>query len=411
MAFKELEYTQAVRQYQTRKRMFVRNGAKRFLVLHLKPLAAVCRKCGSSDVRTYFHRERTLAGLPDGKCPVRFVVPVRKIVCRRCGAATYDKIPFAARNNARITRALSKAILGLAPEMSMSAIAAHFHVSWRTVRDAIEDALRKRYRKRDYSRARNLGIDELYAFPKERPGRKYITVVRDVESGEVLEVARGKGMSALRRFARKIAPFKGNILSVSLDMASPYAAWAAAELPSAVAVVDHFHVIKAMNDRVDAARRKVMARVNGETAKRLRGKRYLFLRNREDLSGKEEERLSRAMKMPECAALAEVHLFKERLRSLYANARSLAEAAPFFDEWLREAADSGIPELRSAAKVFASHRDGILAWWRCPGRSNASTEGFNRRVRGLMATAYGFHDYRFLRLRIFDLGERHPVKN
>ena len=104
------------------------------------------------------------------------------------------------------------------------------------------------------------------------------------------------------------------------------------------------------------------------------------------------------------------HLFKERLRSLYANAGTLAEAEPLFDEWLRDAASSGVPELASAARTFSVHRDGILAYWRCPGRNNASTEGFNRRIRGLLATAYGFHDYRFLRLRIFDLGEKHPVK-
>ena len=71
---------------------------------------------------------------------------------------------------------------------------------------------------------------------------------------------------------------------------------------------------------------------------------------------------------------------------------------------------SGIPELESAAKTFTRHRNGILAWWQTAGRNNASTEGFNRRIRGLLATAYGFHDYPFLRLRIFDLGERNPVK-
>ena len=193
-------------------------------------------------------------------------------------------------------------------------------------------------------------------------------------------------------------------------MASSYASWTASALPGATVVIDRFHVVKAMNDRVDRARRRVMARVGTETAKRLKGNRYLFLRNREDLSQKEEGRLAKALEIGECAVLAEVHLYKERLRSLYATAATLAEAAPLFDGWLRGAAASGIPELESAAKTFSRHRDGILAWWQTSGRNNASTEGFNRRIRGLLATAYGFHDYPFLRLRIFDLGERNPVK-
>ena len=410
MAFRELECTQGVWGYQTANRTFVQKGGKRLLAWALRPPPARCRRCGPRDVRAYSHRVRTLAGLPVGRCPVRFLVPVRKVICRRCGCATYERVPFAARRDARITRALASAILALARETSMSAIAGLFGVSWRTVRDAIADGLRKRYRKRDFGRVRNLGIDELHVFARERPSRRYATVVRDVDSGEVLEVARGKGVAALRRFARKIAPFRDRIRTVSLDMASSYASWTASALPGATVVVDRFHVVKAMNDRVDRARRRVMARVGTETAKRLKGNRYLFLRNREDLSQKEEGRLAKALEIGECAVLAEVHLYKERLRSLYATAATLAEAAPLFDGWLRGAAASGIPELESAAKTFSRHRDGILAWWQTSGRNNASTEGFNRRIRGLLATAYGFHDYPFLRLRIFDLGERNPVK-
>ena len=267
MAFRELECTQGVWGYQTANRTFVQKGGKRILAWTLRPPPARCRRCGSRDVRAYSHRVRTLAGLPVGRCPVRFLVPVRKVICRRCGCATYERVPFAARRDARITRALASAILALARETSMSAIAGLFGVSWRTVRDAIADGLRKRYRKRDFGRVRNLGIDELHVFARERPSRRYVTVVRDVDSGEVLEVARGKGVAALRRFARKIAPFRDRIRTVSLDMASSYASWTASALPGATVVVDRFHVVKAMNDRVDRARRRVMARVGAETAK------------------------------------------------------------------------------------------------------------------------------------------------
>ena len=238
MAFRELECTQGVWGYQTANRTFVQKGGKRILAWALRPPPARCRRCGSRDVRADSHRVRTLAGLPDGRCPVRFLVPVRKVICRRCGASTYERVPFAARRDARITRALAAAILALAREMSMSAIAAHFALSWRTVRDTIEDGLRKRYRKRDFGRVRNLGIDELHVFARERPSRRYVTVVRDVDSGEVLEVARGKGVEALQRFARKIAPFRDRIRTVSLDMASSYASWTANALPGATVVVD-----------------------------------------------------------------------------------------------------------------------------------------------------------------------------
>ena len=411
MAFNEVKCTQSVWGYQEVKRKFWLEGQNHVLALYLRPQKARCPKCRSRNVRAHKHRDRTLVGLPNGKCQVRFIVPVRKVVCRDCRAVTYERVAFAAYKNARITRLLAKKLLARAADVSMKSLAEEYHVSWRTVRDAIEDGLRKRYRRRDYSNVNNIGVDELYVFPCERPGRKYITTVRDQDSGAVLDVARGKGAAAMKRFERKIAPFKENIKTVSMDMASSYTSWAAEFLPKATIVIDRFHVIKALNDRVDKARRKVMAMVDEKTAKKIKGNRYVFLKNRENLTAKEEKKLAGAEKIKECSTLMEVHLFKERMRSIYMNAKTHADAAPLFDEWVYDAETSGVPELRSAAKTFRRNRNGILAYWSSGGMNNAATEGFNRKTRGRLETAYGFHDYKFLRLRIFDLGEKKSIKD
>ena len=411
MAFNELKYTQSVWGYQEVKRKFWLEGGNRVLSLYLQPPDAHCPKCKSRNVRANKHRERTLIGLPDGKCQVRFVVPIRKVVCRDCKAVTYGRVAFAAYKNARITRLLAKKLLARAADVSMKSLAEEYRISWRTVRDAIEDGLRKRYRRRDYSKVTNIGIDELYVFRHERPSRKYITTVRDQDGKAVLEVARGKGAAALKGFERKIVPFKANIKTVSMDMASSYNSWAEEFLPGATIIIDRFHVIKALNDRVDKARRRVMAMVDDKTAQKIKGNRYVFLKNQEMLTPKEEKKLERAIKIKECAALAEVHLFKERMRSIYANAKTFADAMPLFDGWIEDAKASDAPELKSAAKTFERNREGILAYWSSGGMNNAATEGFNRRTRGLLETAYGFHDYKFLRLRIFDLGEKKSIKD
>ena len=411
MAFKELEFTQSVWHYQVLKRKFWQEDGFRVLALYLRPPDAQCPKCKSHDVSAYPHRDRTLVGLPNGKCQVRFVVPVRKVCCRACHAATYDRVPFAAYKNARITRALAKKLLDRASVTSMKALAEEYHISWRTVRDAIEDGLRKRYRKRDYSKVANIGIDELYVFRRERPNRRYITTVRNQDNGDVLEVARGKGAVAMKRFERKIAPFKENIKSVSMDMASSFNLWAETFLPNATRVIDRFHIIKALNDRVDKARRRVMAMADEKTAKKIKGNRYVFLKNREDLTLKEEKKLQQATRIKECAILSEVHLYKERMRGIYNGAKTYLDASLLFDEWIRDAQASDVSELRSAAKTFLRNRDGILAYWSTGGRNNAATEGFNRKTRGLLEMSYGFHEYRFLRLRIFDLGEKNSIKD
>lgn len=411
MAFKELEFTQSVWHYQVLKRKFWQEDGYRVLALYLRPPDARCPKCKSRNVAAYRHKERTLVGLPNGKCQVRFIAPIRKLVCRECHAATYERIQFAAYKNARITRALAKKLLDRASVTSMKSLAEEHHVSWRTVRDAIEDGLRKRCRKRDYSKVVNIGVDELHVFRNERPSRKYITTVRDQDSGVVLEVARGKGVAAMKRFERKIGPYKENVKSVSMDMSSSFNLWAETFLPGATRVIDRFHVIKSLNDRVDKARRKVMAMVDEKTAEKIKGNRYVFLKNREQLTPKEERKLQQATKIKECSILSEVHLFKERMRSIYGGAKTCLDAALLFDEWIRDAHASEVSELRSAAKTFMRNRAGILAYWSTGGKNNAATEGFNRKTRGLLEMSYGFHDYKFLRLRIFDLGEKKSIKD
>lgn len=411
MAFSELEYTQSVWHYQLLKRKFWQKDGFRVLALYLQPPDARCPKCKSRDVAAYAHREHTLIGLPNGKCQVRFIVPVRKLVCRACHAATYERVPFAAYKNARITRALAKKLLDRASVTSMKSLAEEHHIAWRTVRDAVEDGLRKRYRKRDYSRVVNIGIDELCVFRHERPSRRFITTVRDQDGGGVLEVARGKGGVTLRMLERKIGPCKENIRSIGMDMASSFNLWAATFLPDATRIIDRFHVIKALNDRVDKARRRVMAMVDEKTAKKIKGNRYVFLKNRETLAPKEERKLLQATKIKECSILAEVHLYKERMRSIYSGAKTYFDAAPLFDEWIRDASASDVAELKSAARTFLKNRDGILAYWSSGGGNNAATEGFNRKTRGLLEMSYGFHEFKFLRLRIFDLGEKHSIKD
>jgi len=64
-------------------------------------------------------------------------------------------------------------------------------------------------------------------------------------------------------------------------------------IPQAQIVYDHFHVIKLMNERMDALRRKTMNELAEEQKKELKGKRYLLLRGQENLTPNAEEDLQK----------------------------------------------------------------------------------------------------------------------
>ena len=71
--------------------------------------------------------------------------------------------------------------------------------------------------------------------------------------------------------------------------------------------------------------------------------------------------------------------------------------------WCAAADATGVPELAAMAKTIRSHIMGILGYWKLDGATNASMEGFNGKVRWLIKQAYGFRDFKYFRLKIFDL--------
>ena len=75
---------------------------------------------------------------------------------------------------------------------------------------------------------------------------------------------RGKGTSALRRFAWRSRRYKGKIRYACIDMSQAYSAWVAENIPKAKVVFGHFHLIKAMTEKMDHVRRREMAKLDYE---------------------------------------------------------------------------------------------------------------------------------------------------
>jgi len=149
--------------------------------------------------------------------------------------------------------------------MSISAISNYFNVDWRTVKNIEKKSLAKKYASVSLAGVRVIGVDEIYVGKK-----KYKTVVRDLESGRVLHVGNGKGGAALEEFGRRLARSKAEVETIAMDMSSGYSSWFRGKLPEATIVFDHFHVVKLMNDKLDAIRRRVAGNLEDDDLAKLK---------------------------------------------------------------------------------------------------------------------------------------------
>jgi transposase len=397
----DIQFTQAIHGFQVGKITATRYPGRKVVTLPITRERFTCPDCASPNVSAYAERQRPVMGLPVGRCTCLLLVTVHRLRCAACGAKKYERLPFLSSPKARVTRQLERTIIELRAHMSISAVAGFYGVNWKTVKDIEKTALQKKYAKVPLKDVKRIALDEIYAFPKAQAHEKYVTVVRDLDSGAVLEVARGKGARALEAFTRRIRKFKKNITLVCMDMSNAYAAWAFQNLPNAEVVYDHFHLVKAMNDKLDSVRRRVARDMDKAARASLKGLRFLLLRNAEGLNPDDAASLEAARAA--CKELSDAYMLKEKLRSIYTVARDEFEAGTQLDAWCSLATQCAVPEMESMAKTVCKHWTGILAYWRSGGASNASQEGFNNKIRWLISQAYGFHDYEYFRLKIFDL--------
>lgn len=389
-------------------RLSVRDGRKRTLNVWVERKGRCrCPCCGSADVSAYAGRERAVRGLMEGGCPTVIHFTPHLVYCRACRARKTERIPFLSRPKARLTEALEKTVVALRGEMTISAIAEYYDLDWETVKDAEKRALARDYADVPLDAVTAIGIDEIQAFPgASGAANQFVTVARDLRTGDVLCVADGKGSEALRAFGERLAPFRDNVRFVCMDMSNAYEKWAREFLPGAEVVFDHFHLVKAMNEKVNAVRRRAAAGMDAEVRKAVKGCRRILTANAESLDRDGKARLDAVR----CAfgELSDAYAMKEMLRGIYSFASIEYSARLLFEDWCETARMTKVPELESMARTIEAHLEGILGYWRHGGASNASSEGFNTKIRRLIGQAYGLRDREYFRLKVFALPKQRP---
>ena len=396
-----------------------------------------CKGCAKTGVVPRKGEWRRIRCHDVGRMRCYVEVEVRRMRCPECGRLFKEKLPFVTSPKARVTRAFEWLIVSERETASITDVAKKLGIDWRTVKEAEKRVLEAEYKTIDLKGVTRIGIDELYVFANERKNRKFITVVRDLDTGRVLNVSRGKGEAALKEFAYRLRRQKAakGIKCVCMDMSNAYFAWVSKNLGKDVLIVfDHFHVVMKMNEHINNIRRLAMAQVNSDTRRRLaelaesdedkeavrrlmlnakkrqdkakeylKGNMRLLLMNAEDVAEhpKAKARLDRML--AKYTDINAAYILKEKLRSIYANAKTKLEAAGLFKDWIEEAHATEVDDLVAMAGTIEDHLTGILGFWEFRGASNASVEGFNNKIRWLIKQAYGYRDFKYFRLKVFDL--------
>ena len=107
--------------------------------------------------------------------------------------------------------------------------------------------------------------------------------------------------------------------------------------------------------------------------------------------------------------LSKAYYLKEQLRQIWMQpVKAMGECV--FDDWVRQAEQSKIPQLQKMAVTMRAYKSGILAWYDCH-LSTGKVEGINNKIKVMKRNAYGFRDDKYFTLRLYALHDCRITRN
>jgi transposase len=354
---------------------------------------ACCPRCQQWSSRVHDRRRRRKADCPLGQHPIVLILYKRRFRCFGC------QRPFTERDHMcgwrrRTTARLRQQIGEQACQRPIAQVAQTFRVSQRFVLTCWQPVVEAKVGRSLAESAplptpRWLGIDDF----ARRKGRRYDTILCDLERHQVLEISAGRTQAEVEALLGRLDQPE-RVVAVSMDMSRPFREAVLFSLPNARVVADHFHVIQHVGKAVQKVLRRLSHTPEGKVA--LKGHHRLFLAPTETLTqAQQAQRAALASQFPE---LAQAWAGKEALRTWYATATP-STAAAGLAAWVAQIEHHGPPELVTALSAFREWEHEILAFFTYR-LTNGFVEGKNNRTKALMRQAYGYRNRHHLRWRI-----------
>jgi transposase len=348
-----------------------------------------CSSCGREGCAVHDTREETWRHLDFFQHQAFLRARVPRVTCPGCGVLKVS-VPWA-RSGSGFTLLFEGILMSLIKSMPVRNVAQlvgeHDTKIWRVVHHYVGKAIETI----DLSALTQIAIDETSA----RRGHDYVTLFADFAKRCVVFVAEGKSSEAIDEFVGFLESHDGDrkrISDASIDMSQAFIAGVKANFPNADITFDWFHVMKLVNEAVDEVRRR-------ETRKNvdLKGTRYIWLKNVENLTSEQIETL----KNLEGDNLDTVQAYQIRLNLQQIFRKdSLYEASRYLRRWITWVEICDLAPMKKVAKTIMSKAPEILRAIET-GLSNGFLEAINARVQAAKRMAKGYRSKRNLKAIIY----------
>ena len=328
------------------------------------------------------------------RCEITCRLPRGK--CRQCGHVFRVRPPWEGLST-HFTKEFEAFALLLMREMPMSRVAELVGETdtrlWRMLFRQVDAA----YAEADFSNVCRVAVDEMSV----RKGHEYISVFADLVQKRVLFATEGKDHQVWHTFVAALEQHNGHrhaVTQVSQDMSAAYQKGVRETCRNAQVVFDKFHVIAHANKAVDEVRRAEVRLGGAGVWAALKQSQWLWRKNPENLTEKEQVRLAQIDQ--KSLRTAKAYQMRLVLQDIYRSADGTTARRRFrvwcrWVKWVaRQQPKNVLRAMVKVADLVERHLTGIVAHWKS-GVTNAFMEGLNsvfsatkRKARGYRSTTH-----------------------
>lgn len=339
-----------------------------------------CPNCGKNGCKVHDIQDqnRTWRHLDFWQYQTLLHARMPRVKCESCGKIRTVVIDWA-RPGAGFSLYFEAHVMSLMLEMPVAAVARkvgeHDTRLWRVFKHYVNEAMDNM----DISNVTRIAMDET----SRARGHKYITLFIDVDSKRLIFATVGKDADVLHDFclfldSKGVEP--SQIQEVCCDMSPSFISGIETNFPNASITFDKFHVVKMVNEALDLVRRQEQA-----TQPELKNSRYIWLKNQDNLTKKQEIQFAKLKDLD--LATGRAYRLKISLQKMWT--RSIIVSEMYFNEWCDWAVRSQLEPMIKVAKSFRKHKDGILRWFQTK-MTNGLLEGINSLVQAAKRKARGY---------------------
>jgi transposase len=283
-------------------------------------------------------------------------IPIRRVLCTRCGKVKREALPWLA-DNPFYTKRFAYYVGRRCRAASIRDVAKDVHLDWHTVKELEKRYMREQLRRVGTPGPRVIGIDEVSI----KKGHTYRVVVNDLRRERPIWFGGvDRSEASLDAFYQWLGPKKSKGIRIAvMDMWKAFLNATQTHTPQAAVLFDKFHVMRHLGEALDKVRRAEYHRWSGKDRVFVKGQRYALLSRWEHLSLPGRRALKKLLAANQ--RLQTAYLLKESFDQLWGYRRA-GWARRFFDHWKDSLKWQRLKPFEQFAALVERNWSGVAAY-------------------------------------------------